>query len=60
MLYGINGWFGDSGSGVFNERGQLVAVISYLRFMGAEDGSWQAMGSFPLAFTAEQMAEAAK
>ena len=60
MLYGINGFYGDSGSGVFNRDGQLVAVISYLRFMGTGDGTWQAMGSFPLAFTAKQLAEAAK
>ena len=60
MLYGINGFYGDSGSGVFNRDGKLVAIISYLRFMGTGDGTWQAMGSFPLAFTPEQLSEAAK
>lgn len=60
MLYGINGWMGDSGSGVFDQSGHLVAVISFLRYMGTDDTSWQCMGSYPLAFTSEQLAEAAK
>lgn len=41
-LLDVNGGQGDSGSGVFNSRGELVAVISYVvtgevraRFMGA-------------------------
>lgn len=60
MLYGINGFYGDSGSGVFDDCGKLVAVVSFLRSMDMEYGRWQAMGSYPLAFTAEQLAEAAK
>ena len=33
-IYDINGYQGDSGSGIFNSKGQLVAVLSYLQGEG--------------------------
>lgn len=56
MLYGINGWFGDSGSGIFDTDGRLVGVVSFVWCM-SDGASWQAMGSFPLNFTARQWAQ---
>lgn len=50
-LYDVNGYKGDSGAGIFNEKNQLVGVISYIR--GEE--SFAMMGSYPLNFTAEQL-----
>lgn len=56
-FYDINGFFGDSGAGVFNSRGQLVAVVSMM-FQQVGNGYMKLMGSFPLAFTDEQWHEA--
>lgn len=51
-IYDINGYQGDSGSGIFNGKGQLVAVLSYLQ----GEGPFALMGSYPLNFTAAQVA----
>lgn len=56
-LYDLNIYFGDSGSGVFNSRGQLVAVVSVL-YQQEDGGYMKLMGSFPLAFTDKQWQEA--
>lgn len=55
-LYGLNGFPGDSGSGLFDDQGRLVAVISFV-FMMDDGPRWQAMGSYPLHFTPEQWAK---
>jgi len=58
-LYDLNGYFGDSGSGVFNSRGQLIGVMSILAQQ--TDGAYiKFAGSFPLAFTDEQWRDAQK
>lgn len=51
-LYDINGYRGDSGSGVFDEKARLTGVISYIHFAD----SFSMMGSYPLNFTKEQLA----
>lgn len=56
-LYDISGYFGDSGSGIFNSRGQLVAVVSVL-YQQEDQAYMKLMGSFPLAFTEKQWREA--
>jgi hypothetical protein len=56
-LYDLNGYFGDSGAGIFNSRGQLVAVVSVL-YQQEDGGYMKLMGSFPLAFTDKQWQEA--
>ena len=45
---------GDSGAGIFNERGLLVGVVS----KGAQFGGISMAGAYPLQFTAAQWAEA--
>jgi hypothetical protein len=56
-LYDLNGYFGDSGSGIFNSRGQLVGVVSVM-YQQMDNGYMKVMGSFALAFTDEQWQEA--
>ena len=58
-MYDINGWLGDSGSGIFNDDGQLVGVISIL-FYTSQEQPMHLMGSLPLKFTSKQWAEAAQ
>lgn len=49
---------GDSGSGVFNEKGQVVAVLSGAMVYGSPLGGMQMQltACLPMAFTSEQMA----
>lgn len=56
-LYDLNGFFGDSGAGIFNQDGKLVGVISIL-YQQVGDGYMKTMGSFDLAFTDAQWEEA--
>lgn len=45
---------GDSGSGIYNDRGQLVGVVSGMRRWSTREGfDMQLMVSHPLAFSAE-------
>lgn len=57
-LYDLNGYFGDSGAGIFNQDGKLVGVISII-YQQVGDGYMKTMGSFDLAFTDKQWQEAA-
>lgn len=56
-LYDLNGFYGDSGAGIFDSDGRLVGVISVL-YQQVGDGYMKVMGSFGLAFTPEQWREA--
>jgi hypothetical protein len=56
-LYDLNGFYGDSGAGIFDSEGRLVGVISVL-YQQVSDGYMKVMGSFGLAFTPEQWNEA--
>jgi len=58
-LYDLNGYYGDSGSGIFNARGQLVGVMSVLAQL-TDGGYFKLVGSFPLAFTEDQWREAGR
>ncbi|WP_325468917.1 trypsin-like peptidase domain-containing protein [Luteibacter sp.] len=53
-IYDVNGFYGDSGSGVFGEDGQVVAVTSYAIVINYQDTQFKLMGSIPIVFTAEQ------
>lgn len=52
-LYDLNGYYGDSGSGIFNDRGELVGVVSIV-FQQTDGAYMKLMGSFALSFTADQ------
>lgn len=52
-LYDINGWFGDSGAGIFNDDGELVGVVNVLVSTGGSD-PMHLMGSQPLRFTRDE------
>jgi hypothetical protein len=56
-LVGLNGFPGDSGSGLFNKYGLLVAVVSFAYAMDGSGTRWQAMGYYPMKFTAKQWGE---
>lgn len=54
VLYQLPGWFGDSGAGILDSRGRLVAVFSGLHIMN--NGVQLAFAvSRPMGFTAEQL-----
>lgn len=50
-LIDVNGYKGDSGAGVFDQDGNLVAVISYITIVD----SFSLMGAFPFNFTKDQL-----
>lgn len=52
VYYDANGFKGDSGSGIFNEKNELVAVMSCQVTVEV----FEMMCSFPLNFTSEQLA----
>lgn len=51
-LYDLNGYYGSSGGALFNERGEITAVLS----IGTRP--YVLMGSYPIAFTRKQWDEA--
>lgn len=51
-LYDLNGYFGDSGSGIFDASGKLVGVISLVVSMEQDGTQAKFMASLPLAFSA--------
>ena len=57
-LWGLRIWLGDSGSGVFDNRGRLIGVISFM-YTFADIGTpvTNMAGGFPLAFTPQQLAQ---
>jgi len=55
-IYDVNGYYGDSGSGIFNVAGEVVAVTSYAIVINYNDTQFKLMGSIPLKFTDEQYA----
>jgi hypothetical protein len=55
-LYDVNGWQGDSGAGVFNDRKEVIGVINYIETL--DHVKFKIMASYPMNFTAEQLDEA--
>ena len=55
MLLDVNGYYGDSGAGVFNTSGELIGVVSLL-YQDNQNGYIKFMGMFPLKFTDAQWA----
>lgn len=55
-LYDLNIYFGDSGSGIFNEYGQLTATVNKIHVQEDPDSGvmFKLAVSIPLAFTEEQ------
>lgn len=56
ILFDLNTWLGDSGAGIFNNHGQLVAVSSQV----LTSDYFKIAGSLPLQFTPQQWARAAQ
>lgn len=54
-MYDVNGFNGDSGTGVFDEQNRLVAVISYTYAIDRGTNIFQLMGSYPFNFTFDQL-----
>jgi hypothetical protein len=54
MVMDLNGFFGDSGAGIFDETGKLVGVMSYLNHHHSAGLTFKLMGTYPLEFTALQ------
>jgi V8-like Glu-specific endopeptidase len=51
MLMDINGFFGDSGSGIFDGSGKVVGVISFISPHKSQGLTFSLMGAYPLEFT---------
>jgi uncharacterized protein Usg len=51
MLMDLNGFFGDSGAGIFDESGKVVGVVSYLNYSRHDGLGFKLMGAYPLEFT---------
>jgi len=47
-MYDLNGFFGDSGSGIFNDKGKVVGVISFVTNQQHKDISNKYMESLPI------------
>lgn len=56
QMFDINGWFGDSGSSIFDKHGRIVAVTS----LGFNDGGFVMLAAFAFQFTPAQLAKATK
>jgi Trypsin-like peptidase domain len=54
MVMDINGFFGDSGAGIFSSSGKLVGVLSYLDDKHAQNRTFRLMGAQEIEFTALQ------
>jgi S1-C subfamily serine protease len=57
-LFDFNGFFGDSGSGLFNTKGELVGINSAISTKVEDGEQMKMMGAFALRFTAEQLDKA--
>lgn len=57
-FYDFNGFFGDSGSGIFNPEGQIVAVTSFINEQSDNGATIKFMGGFEIRFTKEQIKQA--
>lgn len=57
-VYAFNGFFGDSGSAIFNDEGQIVGVTSFGFVQSYHGAQWMMMGGLPLSFTPAQLAAA--
>ncbi len=51
MVMDVNGFFGDSGAGIFDETGRVVGVMSYIGVQQHSGMTFRLMGSYPLDFT---------
>lgn len=51
MVIDVNGFFGDSGAGIFDESGKVVGVMSYINWYRHEGITFRLMGAIPLEFT---------
>ena len=56
MVMDVNGFFGDSGSGIFDEDGDLVGVMSFIQIKKYNGLLFRLMGAYPLEFTPLQYA----
>lgn len=56
-MFDITLGMGDSGAGVFNDKGQVIGVVSY-RSTNDDKDKFSLVGTFPLHFTPDQLADA--
>ncbi len=55
-VYDINAYFGDSGAGIFDSSGRLIAVVCAIAIESQQGATFQLMASQPFAFTAKEWA----
>ncbi len=55
-IYDLNAYFGDSGAGIFDSSGRLIAVVCALAIESQQGATFQLMASQPFAFTAKEWA----
>lgn len=53
MLLDVNGFYGDSGAGIFDSKGHLIGVINTIN--GEPDKGFKLMGATHMSFTLQQL-----
>ena len=53
-LFSLQSFPGDSGSGIFDDRGNLIGVLSFLLGQQQQQTVWSASGAFDLKFSSDQ------
>jgi hypothetical protein len=51
MVMDVNGFFGDSGAGIFDASGKVIGVMSYISTHPHQGLVFRLMGAYPLEFT---------
>jgi hypothetical protein len=59
-LFDLNGYPGDSGAALFNKAGEIIALVSIVRFHMEQTKAMDLTGSYHLQFTQEQLDTARK
>jgi hypothetical protein len=57
-FYDFNGFFGDSGSAIFNDKGKIIGVTSFIDGEGAQGFELKFMGSFELRLSQDALTQA--
>lgn len=55
ILFDFNGWFGDSGAGIFNKDGQVIAVVSTVTEAEAKEVHIKLTGAYPFKFKQDDL-----
>lgn len=55
ILFDMNGWMGDSGSGIFNSAGEVIGTVTGASFQKEDDDTFKLMVSYVLQFKQQDL-----